>query len=671
MEHQTHTATEYRKLTQAETRRLERQGCTAEDWQLIEVHPDIDLRHLAHVHFSGSNRIGKFKKTVALPGGITLHTGIRHATLHCATVGDDCLIAHVRGYIAHYDIAPDCIIFHTDTIAMTGPSSFGNGTVLRVMSESGGRDIVMHDRLSAQEAYMQAMYRHDALFAQNLRRIALDYAERQKDVRGSIGEGVRIFRCGPIRNVRIGPCARLEGAARLENGTVCSHPDAPTFVGGLVIALDFILQSGCHVSDGAMLARCHVGQASTVGRGFSATDSYFGCNCQAEQGEARSILAGPYTVTHHKSTLLIGGMFSFMNAGSGTNQSNHAYKLGPMHHGVLERGCKTASGSHISWPAHVGAFSLVMGHCPPRTDSGEWPFSYLVGRDSSCYVIPGIALRGVGTLRDIGKWPARDGRPSRLPQTDSVSFEAFSPYTMGRVLRARTLLEELCGRFGGDTEEITRNGLRFKEKSARQGAEWYRLAADRYFGEQLIRQLEAHEDTPPNGLCDALRPRTACSDRWGDIGGMLAPMSEIDGIMKAVSTGRIDRIEELWERIRLVHDRYDSFAWAWTWQLLHGLYPDAYGEGFIPSLCLPVIRKWEAAATALNSQIMADARKDISPDSLVGFGIDGDKETALNDALAVRGSVRQCDIIRSLEKQQAEIREKAGYWLQKLTSVRS
>ena len=63
----------------------------------------------------------------------------------------------------------------------------------------------------------------------------------------------------------------------------------------------------------------------------------------------------------HKSSLLIAGMFSFLNAGSGSNQSNHMYKLGPIHQGVVERGSKTTSDSYILWPAKVGAFSLIMG----------------------------------------------------------------------------------------------------------------------------------------------------------------------------------------------------------------------------------------------------------------------------------------------------------------------
>ena len=72
--------------------------------------------------------------------------------------------------------------------------------------------------------------------------------------------------------------------------------------------------------------------------------------------------------------------------------------------------------------------SIFVGHgaLPPGTDSHEWPFSYLVEQGNAYYVLPGITLRGVGTLRDIGKWPARDRRSPRVPQTDTVSFDAFS-----------------------------------------------------------------------------------------------------------------------------------------------------------------------------------------------------------------------------------------------------
>lgn len=80
-------------------------------------------------------------------------------------------------------------------------------------------------------------------------------------------------------------------------------------------------------------------------------------------------------------------MFSFLNAGSGSNQSNHMYKLGPIHQGVVDRGSKTTSDSYILWPAHIGAFSLVMGRHVSHSDTSRLPFSYLIenaGNHTSC-----------------------------------------------------------------------------------------------------------------------------------------------------------------------------------------------------------------------------------------------------------------------------------------------
>lgn len=661
------TPTAYRHLTDTETAQLEHQGCTAEDWSLIEIHPDTDLRRLEDVHFSGANRIGTFRKSFALPGGITRQSGIRHAMLHDTTVGDDCLIEHISDYIAHYDISPGCLILHTGMLAMTGPSSFGNGVELSVMSETGGRAIIMHDRLSAQEAYLQAMHRHAPRFARQLRAMAMRHAESRTSGRGSIGAQTRIVHCGRLLDITTGPCATLDGVTRLKNGTVCSHPAAPTFVGDQVIARDFIFQAGCHVSDGALLTRCHVGQASVVGHGFTASDTFFACNCQAENGEACAVLAGPYTVTHHKSTLLIGGMFSFMNAGSATNQSNHAYKLGPLHHGVLERGCKTASGSHLSWPARIGAFSLVMGHCAPNTDSHRLPFSYVVEQQGANYVIPGIALRSVGTLRDIRKWAKRDGRPAGVPRTDTLVFDAFSPYTMERILQGYALLTGLEQQEAPDGEYRCEGKLRIRQKNVAPGRELYRLAIDRFFGEQLLARLESLEEPLPDNLYAALRPAAPCGSRqWCDIGGLLAGKDDVDRLEDDVAEGRLTQTEELEQRFRTLGESYGERAWAWTWERLMEAWPDTTAENFATALCLPVIRQWSAAAIRLNRQIIADAHKEFVLPPPCVFGIDGNGPESVADAQAVNGVPGQHPLIMELEKEEKEIEERAGRWMRRL-----
>ena len=154
------------------------------------------------------------------------------------------------------------------------------------------------------------------------------------------------------------------------------------------MAENFIISSNTSVDNACIISNCFIGQGCLLDKHYSAEHSLFFANSQGFNGEACSIFAGPYTVTHHKSTLLIAGMFSFMNAGSGSNQSNHMYKLGPIHQGILERGAKTTSNSYILWPSKVGAFTLVSGRHYKNVDSSSLPFSYLIESkdDSTCEI---------------------------------------------------------------------------------------------------------------------------------------------------------------------------------------------------------------------------------------------------------------------------------------------
>ena len=233
-------------------------------------------------------------------------------------------------------------------------------------------------------------------------------------------------------------------------------------------AMIFIISSGSNVEDGTMLTRCFISQACHLGHNYSASDSLFFSNCQEENGEACAIFAGPFTVTHHKSTLLIAGMFSFMNAGSGSNQSNHMYKLGPIHQGAMERGAKTTSDSYILWPARVGAFSLVMGRHVNHADTSNLPFSYLIEQQNTTYLVPGVNLRSVGTIRDAQKWPKRDKRkdPNRL---DQINYNLLSPYTIQKMMKGRSILKELRKVSGETSETYSYQSAKIKNSSLNNG----------------------------------------------------------------------------------------------------------------------------------------------------------------------------------------------------------
>ena len=266
-------------------------------------------------------------------GKIPMPTGIYHAAIHNCTIGNEVLINHIGNYIADYRIGDNVLIENTGCIDMSGVSAFGNGVEVSVLNETGGREVPIYDCLSAHVAYLIAMYRHNKDLVSHLRGLVNDYVETRRSATGTIESDVTILNTGSIRDVYVGPFASVDGATRLNNGSIMSEQSDPVHIGPNVMADDFIICAGAKVDSGAVLVHTFVGQATSLTRLFSAHDSLFFANCACENGEAAAIFAGPYTVTMHKSSLLIAGMFSFLNAGSGSNQSNHMYKLGPIHQG--------------------------------------------------------------------------------------------------------------------------------------------------------------------------------------------------------------------------------------------------------------------------------------------------------------------------------------------------
>ena len=655
----------YRQLSEAEISVLKQQGCCADDWSHIEVSEAFNPEFVQRTSFSGAIRLGCFDKCFTLPGGLKRHSGIYDATLFNVTVGDNCCISTIREYIANYDIADETIIYNVGSIIMEGRSSFGNGVKVSVLNETGGREVMMHDRLSAHEAYIIALYRHRPEFISRMNAIISAYTESVSSDRGYIGHGVTISGVADIRNVRIGDAASIKGSSLLVNGTINSSADAPVTIGQSVICEDFIISEGSSVTDGAMLTRCFVGQACIFGHGYSASDSLFFSNCQGENGEACAIFAGPYTVTHHKSTLLIAGMFSFMNAGSGSNQSNHMYKLGPIHQGTLERGAKTSSDSYILWPARVGAFSLVMGRHVTHSDTSNLPFSYLIEKGETSYLAPGVNLRSVGTIRDARKWPKRDGRTC-AEKHDFINFNLLSPFTIQKMIKGLQTLENLKYASGELSDVYSFQSVKITNSSLKRGMDLYRIAIDKFMGNSLISRLQ-EEDGSFSKLSESqlqarLRPSTPIgSGEWVDISGLIAPKTEIAALMNSIERGDISSLEEIRAAFKTMADNYYEYEWTWAFQHIQQLY------GINPSKmtkedAVRLIEIWKDAVIKLDNMVYDDARKEFNLASKTGFGADGDKFQKESDFEQVRGDFESNTFVRSVLdhiKAKTELGEKA------------
>jgi len=658
----------FRSLTAQEIAQLEAQGCAATNWSEVEVAQAFEPLHVHNTHFSGHNQIGVFNREIELPGGLKIHSGIYNATLHNCEVGDDCHLYNIHNYIANYHIGSNTCIENVNAILVDGRSTFGNGVRVPVMNEGGGREIPIFNELSASLAYILTLYRHRPKMIHEIERLIDAYAEEHASDHGYIGDHVRILNCGSIKNVYVGDYAELSGVSRLKNGSINSNEAAPIRLGSGVKCTDFIIASGVEIGDSTLVDKCFVGQGCIFDKHYSAGESLFFSNCQGMHGEACAIFAGPYTVTHHKSTLLIAGMFSFLNAGSGSNQSNHMYKLGPIHQGIAERGAKTTSDSYLLWPSKIGAFSLVMGRHTHHSDTSDLPFSYLIENNAESYLVPGANLRTVGTIRDAQKWPKRDNRkdPHKL---DQINFNLLSPYTVQKMWNGRNILNELQALSGENTDVYGYRNCKIRNTSLRHGRELYTIGIQKFLGNSLISRLEKSEWHTMDELRAMLRPDSPSgSGAWVDLSGLIAPKGEVTRLLDDIQNGVLS-LNDIQARLIEMNANYYSYEWTWALEKLEQVW-GCDVEHVTLAQIRKTIQEWREAVVKLDHMVYDDARKEFDLNSQTGFGADGDREQAEADFEEVRGSFESNSFVKAVLEHIERKTELGNKMLAKLAEIK-
>ncbi len=543
----------YRSLTVDEIEALEQGGCTAEDWLRVSVSGDFTPANITNAAFYGDVSLGVFDKLLDTGDGFMRHAGIRNAALRNVSVGDNCLIENVGGYISGYAIGEESIITGIGTMATTEGATYGQGNIVAVLNEAGSGNVVLYDGLTAQMAAFMAAFADEKEVWQRLRAMAVRHAKGRLPEQGQIGYRVKIANTREITNTVIHDECEVNGASRLCECTIMSLPEAGTFIGSDTVCDSSIIQAGASVLDGARLYNCFVGEACHIGKGFSAESSLFFANSHMDNGEACAAFCGPFSVSHHKSTLLIGGMCSFYNAGSATNFSNHAYKIGPIHHGSLERGAKTASGTHILWPASIGTFSVCLGKIQNHPDTSALPFSYVIGTENATYLVPGRNLTTVGTFRDTRKWPKRDMRP-HSGRRSIVNFDWLSPYSMTKIMEGKRILEGLKAEQGATAASYNYNGCVIKNSWLLKGIRLYDLALRLFLGEAVA------------GHTGELPENSIGTGQWTDLSGLLVPTTEVEQLAEDIRNGTESDLLSVEERFTAMHKGYETYKWNWTYR---------------------------------------------------------------------------------------------------------
>ena len=555
---------DYRPLTSEEIEVLRSNDCWAEDWTSINVSEDFKPNFMHRVMLYDEVNIGAFNKNVEVSQGFVKHSGINNATLRNVTIGDDCLIENVGNFINNYNIGDDCHISNISTMETTEGATYGEGNLVSVLNEVGEGNVILFSDLNSQLAAFMVKHFSDKELKEKIRQLIKTDIDNKMPERGQIGNNVKIVNTKEITNCVINDLCEVNGASRLSDCTLLGSVHGCVYIGTGVIIENSIIAEGSSVINSVKIQDCFVGEACQLSNGFTASASVFFTNSYMSNGEACAAFCGPFTASHHKSSLLIGGMFSFYNAGSATNFSNHAYKMGPMHWGILERGSKTASGAYLLMPATLGSFSVCFGKLMHHPNTRNLPFAYLIADGDKMFLIPGRNITTVGLYRDIKKWPKRDLR-AQENRKSIVNFDWLSPFSVGEILKGKKILENLREVTGDNVSQYLYHEYIIPATSLHKGIKYYDIALRIYMGAVLKRVLKRDPSiTPP-------ATEIGTSD-WDDLSGLLLPVSEEDRIIADLKDGTIETIQELISRFEEIDANYREYQWAWTYKMICDYY---------------------------------------------------------------------------------------------------
>jgi hypothetical protein len=288
----------------------------------------------------------------------------------------------------------------------------------------------------------------------------------------------------------------------------------------------------------------------------------------------------------------------------------------------------------------------------------DYPFSHLEARpDGKANFVPGLHLTTVGVVRDFIKWPKRDKRKGKV-RRDVITYDIFSPYTVGKMLKANAELKNLQEITDKNVEEVSVGGARVKRPILRSSQKYYRLGIELYLLENVMKKLEGFA-----GDNSALREIFACeggalySDKWVDIGGQLMGQGRLEQLQSSIETDEISTVEQFHKRLIEIRKGYDADEWIWA--------KTRYAEYFGVDLdnakiehLLEAVDSYLKAKSKFLNLVVADAEKEFADLSRTGFGQDGLPEDEHGDFVNVRGSYEENPFVKEMKQQLSDLNEK-------------
>lgn len=587
-----------RDLTKGEIATLEAQGCDSSAWDSIRVSEGFTPEGYKKVFFSG--------ECILEAQDPKRGEAVSETRLHNCIIESGVELRDIPEGIHNYRIASGVRILRVSRLYYNELENCGEGTPIHLLDETGSHSLPALSELTPLSAYLLLFARHSPRLINSLGGLASKTLEEtHTGCRGYIAGRCRIEDCGDIYNLQVSPSADEVVIARVPSLRKATLHSGVHIEDGALLE-EVVVQEGSSINSYTTLNHCFIGRNSSLRNGFSGEHCFISDHCDLACGEAVASVLGPHTVSHHRSTLLVGSCISFFNAGSGTNQSNHHYRLGPMHFGIAERGCKSASDAYILWPACIGAYSKVVGRITSQPFVHDFPCSTLTQEGNATRLDPGNLLRGIGLYRDVWKWEQR-GRTLQEKKgnnTPGICYKFLNDALVSSLVRGYKRLQEELKRHP-DAERHILEGCYLSHEALKAGIESYRTTLLQY----LVKRISegANLDFVDGSHTD--------EDRYHDCWGFVVRQSDIEVFFEKIQQGEISDLRGLELFFKAKCNKSSETLFLSVIALL--------SESKIASLSVlnTLLEEARERVPLLLKAAKRDAEKELSPRRTTAFGI--------------------------------------------------
>lgn len=310
---------------------------------------------------------GALHGTLDCGGGATVPSSLRSSRIVDSVVLDGAAV-HNTDVLARTVVCRGAAVVGCGIVsapASSSPCTFGNGMVVSVGAEVGGRAIPIAAEMPFNTAVAVASHQGDSAPHRELRAahesLVARYTEAVSCSHAVIGPAARCLKCPTLTAALVGEAALLV-AATLEEATLCSSAEEPVRVEHGAQVRRAVLQWGACATSMALVEDSLVCEHSRVERHGMMFSGVLGPNSSISEGECSTSLVGPFVGFHHQSLLIA----SFWpegkgNVGYGANVGSNHTGRAPDQELWPGQGVFFGLGTSVKFPANFRAaqYSIV------------------------------------------------------------------------------------------------------------------------------------------------------------------------------------------------------------------------------------------------------------------------------------------------------------------------